>query len=409
MFADDHYIFDDAADEAPAGRAAAEARPLLLTNNRNLSSTARVLKQWLSRGDGSPLIGCVAAPAEGELSQWLDSQGVPCHMTPMPKPSKKWPFPGAWHAWRLANWARRMGVNIIHCNEHDIYPFALMVRKLLGLPIVCHVRFRISRPFCEWAFASVQRQPDALLWTSRQQRDDCADAINGIVPDDRQHIISLGVDVDELGDIAPIRQAARASWGVADDAIVLTAACGLRPIKQLEHFIDLVAQLAQSNPRIVGLLAGGAVPGFDDYRDQLVARIAATNLGDRLRWLGHVEPIAPLMAGSDLFISTSEYETFGNSVCEAMACGTPVVGYEGGSVREVVGQTGRIVNTGDYDALVAAVKELAENGAERKELGSIARLRVATTYSPAASLRQLRQIYASILGNGNRSSKRWAA
>ncbi len=382
------------------------ARPLIITNNPNLSSTARVMRQWLSAGDGRPLIGCVATRAEGELSAWMQTQGIPCHITPMPMPSKRWPLPGMWHAWRLAHWARQQGVNIIHCNEHDVYPFALMVKRLLQLPIVCHVRFRISAPFCKWAFGSPQRRPDALLWTSRQQQLDCADAIEGIVPLDKQHTITLGVDLDGIGEIAPLRAAARKQWGVGDDQIVLTAACALRPIKNLDHFVDLVAQLARDDSRITGLIAGGVPQGFEGHRDELVARIRATGLGDRLRLLGHVEPIEPLMAGTDLFVSTSEYETFGNSVCEAMALGTPVVGYEGGSVQEVVGATGKIVKTGDRAALTQAVKELIADEFRRKELGKAARERVATTFSPAQSLRKLRSIYASILAPKVNHSRR---
>lgn len=402
---DDHY--DNLFEIRPRAIASGEARPLIITNNPNLSSTARVLRQWLSGGDGAPLIGCVATRAKGELSNWLENQGIPFHVTPMPMPSKRWPLPGMWHAWRLASWARQQGVNLIHCNEHDIYPFALMVKRLLNVPIVCHVRFRISAPFCQWAFGSPQRQPDALLWTSRQQQQDCADAIAGIVPPEKQHLIPLGVDLNQLGDVASLRKQARAQWDVRDDAIVLTAACALRPIKNLDHFVDLVADLAHSDNRIVGLIAGGVPEGFEKYRDELLDRMALTGLGTRLRWLGHVEPIEPLMAGSDIFISTSEYETFGNSVCEAMACGTPVVGYRGGSVQEVVGQTGRIVETGDRRGLTNAVKELVVDGAERKELGDAGRQRVATTFSPAESLRKLRGIYASILGS--KRSKQWAA
>lgn len=389
--------------------------PLIITNNPNLGSTARVLRQWLSHGDGSPMVGCVATPAQGELSQWLISQGIPCHITPMPKPSKKWPLPGMWHAWRLASWAKQQGVNIIHCNEHDVYPFALMVKRLLNLPIVCHVRFRISRPFCEWAFGSLSREPDALLWTSRQQQLDCAEAVHGIIPLEKQHIITLGVDLNQLGDVQALRKQERASRGISDDKIVLTAACALRPIKNLDHFVDLVAELAHDDERIIGQIAGGVPKGFEKYRDELVDRITLTGLGNRLRWLGHVEPIEPLMASTDIFISTSEYETFGNSVCEAMACSVPVVGYEGGSVQEVVSNAGRIVKTGDRKALAIAVKELVDHGAERKELGTAGRQRVADTFSPAASLRKLRAIYANILGgsemqtNKLRSNKRWAA
>ena len=64
----------------------------------------------------------------------------------------------------VARWARRVRVDVIHCNEHNVYPFARLLRRLLARPIVCHVRYRFDRGFAEWAFAN-RRQPDALLWT----------------------------------------------------------------------------------------------------------------------------------------------------------------------------------------------------------------------------------------------------
>ncbi|MEX2215045.1 MAG: glycosyltransferase family 4 protein [Phycisphaeraceae bacterium] len=381
-------------------------RPLILTNNPNLASTSRVLQQWLT-GSGDTLDACVATQREGEFSGWLEANNIPHQITPMPQPSKRWPLPGMWYAWRLASWARAQNVDAIHCNEHDVYPFALLVKRLLQVPIVCHVRFRISTEFCRWAFGRPQRQPDALLWTSQQQQLDCAEAIEGIVPEEKQHIIPLGVDLNRIGDLTSLRTTVRQAWGIDEDAIVLAQACALRPIKQLEHFVDLVADLTKQDSRIVGIVAGDAPPGGSSYRDELNRYADRAQLGNRLRWLGHVDAIEPLLAGADIFVSTSQYETFGNSVCEAMACGTPVVGYEGGSVKEVVGDTGRIVKTGDRAGLGAAVRELVADGAERKDLGRLARERVAACFNPAGSLRKLKEIYASILEQ--RSTQRWAA
>ena len=381
-------------------------RPLILTNNPNLASTSRVLMQWLT-GDGDRLDACVVTQREGDFSNWLEANSIPHQVSPMPQPSKRWPLPGMWYAWRIASWARAQNVDVIHCNEHDVYPFALMVKRLLQVPIVCHVRFRISGEFCRWAFGKSSRQPDALLWTSRQQQIDCAEAIEGVVAQDKQHIIPLGVDLNRIGDVKALRSTIRRAWGIDEDAIVLAQACALRPIKQLEHFVDRVADLSKQDSRVVGLIAGEAPPGGSSYRDELERYADRALLGNRLRWLGHVDPIEPLMAGADIFVSTSQYETFGNSVCESMACGTPVVGYEGGSVKEVVGDTGRMVTTGDKNGLGAAVRELVADGAERKELGRRARERVAACFNPASSLLKLKEIYASILEP--RSAQRWAA
>jgi glycosyltransferase involved in cell wall biosynthesis len=145
------------------------------------------------------------------------------------------------------------------------------------------------------------------------------------------------------------------------------------------------------------VLAGGPVPGDEAYRDSLLRRVEATGLGRRFVWAGHLEPVEPFFHAVDVFVSTSEYETFGNSVCEAMACRRPVVAYSGGSVHEVVGDAGRVVETGDRPGLIDAARELVARPDLRAELGNRGRARVMERYAPDDSLRQLRKIYAGLL------------
>jgi L-malate glycosyltransferase len=370
---------------------------LFITNNPNLGSTARILRSWLLLGRQDGLQGRVVTQRPGDLSAWLEAQAIPHRIDQMPLPDWRWPFPSLRHAWELARWARRGRVEIIHCNEHDVYPFGLLLRRMLNRPLVCHVRFRISRPYCEWVFGGVRRQPDALLWTSRQQRDDSTSAIEGLVPLDRQQVLYLGLDLGMFGTLAGGREQTRRDWDVRPGEIVIGTASAWKPIKRIEDFITMVAQLAHDDVRVVGVIAGDVMPGQEAYREELLRRIASTGLGRRLRWVGHMEPIEPFYHACDIFVSTSEYETFGNSVCEAMACRRPVAAYRGGSVHEVVDNAGWIVDTGDLPALTIAVRELVRRPDLREELGRRGHRRVAEQFNPAKSLQQLKRIYASLL------------
>jgi len=132
----------------------------------------------------------------------------------------------------------------------------------------------------------------------------------------------------------------RREWGFGPEDVILGTASALRPAQAYRGFRRARVQLAREDPRVGGVLAGDAAPGDESYRDQILQRIAASGLGRRLRWLGNLEPVEPFYHAIDIFVSTSEYETFGNSVCEAMACRRPVAAYRGGSVHEVVGDAG---------------------------------------------------------------------
>ena len=378
-----------------------EVRVLYLTNNPNLGSTARILQSWLRFDQADGLRSAVAVQQAGDFSQWLADHGVPHLVDPMPWPNHRWPLPALWHAWRIARWARQQRVEVIHCNEHNVYPFAALLRRFLRLPVVCHVRFKLDQGFGQWAFGKLM--PNALLWTSHQQREDSAAAVTGVVPEDQQHLVSLGLDLSTFGTLAIGRDETRRAWGLRPNEIVVGTASALRPIKRIEDYVDLVAQLAREDERVVGVLAGDAVPGGEEYREKILGHIRDTGLGRRFVWAGHMEPVEPFYHATDVFVSTSEYETFGNSVCEAMACRRPVAAYQGGSVQEVAGDAGLIVPTGDLPGLAAAVRRLVNSAELRAELGKRGRLRVAEEYDPAKSLRQVRSIYHQLLNRAGRS------
>lgn len=370
-------------------------RVLYLTGNPNLGSTTRILQSWLHLGRHSRLRGIVAVAASGDFANWLKDEGIESRTLRMPVPSRRWPIPVMWHAGRMAFWAIRRGVQVIHCNEHDVYPFALLLRRMLNKPIVCHVRFRIDRPYCDWAFRGT-RAPDALLWTSEQQRSDCRAALHGLVPPDRQAVVPLGLDLDQFGKLALGREQTRRGWGVGPNDILLGTASALRPIKRIHDFIELCACLGKRDPRFRFVLAGRVMSGDEEYGRTIIAQIRKAGLGNRFLAVGHQEPVEPFLHALDIFVSTSEYETFGNSVCEAMACGRPVVAYRGGSVHEVVGEAGRIVETGNLTALIAASQELADSPLLRVNYGALGRRRVAEHFNPAKSLTQLLSIYEKL-------------
>ncbi|MCE9552269.1 MAG: glycosyltransferase family 4 protein [Planctomycetes bacterium] len=355
-------------------------------------------------GKEHELDGVVVGPRNGDLIRWMTAQGIPYLPDSMEWPDKRRPWVGLYHALKVARWAKKHHVDLIHCNEHDVYPFAKLLRRFLRLPLVCHIRFKVERPFSEWCFGG-KYGPDVLLWTSNQQKADSTSAITGIVPEERQHVVHLGIDLERFGKDATLGKLFRSRYQLTDNDILVGTASPLRPRKRVEDFIELIGRLAAVHPRVVGMIAGGEITGDELYRKRIEDAIHSTGLGSRLRWIGLLEPVEPFHHACDISVSTSEYETFGNSVCEAMACGKPVVGYQGGSVGEVVGDAGLIVPTGDLDKLTNAVQSLVINSELRLDMGEQARLRVAKEFSPSRSLQQLHAIYEDLISKSGQPQK----
>ena len=372
-------------------------RVLYLTVNPNPGSTNRLLIDWLRLGQGLGMCNAVAVNSAGDLGRYMAEMGIAHRFSPMPLPDR-------WRPWACVgpdcpiggSWARRLGVDVVHCQEHDVYPFGRPLARLLGVPVVCHVRCMVEREYSVWAFGG-KRKPNALIWNSREQRRNCEAAIEGVVEQNRQHVIPEGVTVSEFAKSASRRNELRAQWGIRPDQIAVGSASALREGKRIDAFLDLIVALRQSDPNVIGVFAGGVTPNEPEYGRRIEPRLREMQQAGLLRWLGHLEPVEPYYHAIDLFVSASISETFGMSVCEAMACERPVVGYAGGAVREVVGDTGLIVENDDLPALIDAARTLVRDPAQRAERGARARQRVASEFDPAKSFEKVRAIYESVL------------
>ena len=95
--------------------------------------------------------------------------------------------------------------------------------------------------------------------------------------------------------------------------------------------------------------------------------------GDRVRYLGPIGPEqrVDLLGGADALLHLIDFdEPFGFSVVEAMACGTPVIAFDRGSMRELIDDTVTGMLVSDVDAAVDAVVAVRE--LDRESIRSLA-------------------------------------
>jgi glycosyltransferase involved in cell wall biosynthesis len=150
---------------------------------------------------------------------------------------------------------RRCRIQLIHCLEQSAHPFGQYLARINGTPLVVGVHARLDRPFCEWAFAGARR-PRRVLFVSHANLEECRPAMSGIVPEADWRVISNGLDLQHHRPDAEAGARFRAQNGLGSGTVI-GVACALRPVKQLDHLLDVAAQL----PEHVHLaLAGGASP-----------------------------------------------------------------------------------------------------------------------------------------------------
>jgi glycosyltransferase involved in cell wall biosynthesis len=150
---------------------------------------------------------------------------------------------------------------------------------------------------------------------------------------------------------------------------------GLGTSEPRKDFPGLVAafdELAATHSSLELRIAGP--PGWGEA--QLQEAISGARHRDRVRRLGWVENIGPLLAGAAVFVYPSRYEGFGLPPLEAMACGVPVVATTAGSLPEVLGDAALLVPVGEPPALAAAIGRVLSDDSVRSGLIRAGRRRV---------------------------------
>lgn len=192
----------------------------------------------------------------------------------------------------------------------------------------------------------------------------------------------------------------RAAHGIAPDAIVVAFVSALDRahfLKRPDLAIDAVA--AAGDPRLHLLVVGGG-----GWEEELRARAASAGLAGRSTFVGAQghDRLPDLLRAADVLLVSSDRESFGIVLVEGMACGLPTVSTDPPGVRAVVegGRTGLLAPIGDAAALGAALRDLADRGADaRSEMGRAGRLRCEEHYGWPAVVDRLEAVYAAVAGS----------
>lgn len=139
-------------------------------------------------------------------------------------------------------------------------------------------------------------------------------------------------------------------------------------------------------PHALVFVGGRHLPEYSQKVDMLIEDLGLSN---RV----FVAPFIPdedmplVYAGASFFVFPSFYEGFGMPAVEAMACGTPVLVSDRGSIPEVVGDAGEIVDPYDIDVIARGMTHILDSG-HAKELAArgLARARFFTWQKTADDL-----------------------
>jgi glycosyltransferase involved in cell wall biosynthesis len=165
--------------------------------------------------------------------------------------------------------------------------------------------------------------------------------------------------------------------------------------KGSDLFVEVARRLRDTG--IEFRIAGGPIAGPErGWAERLLASARADGVVHRA-W---VEPYEEL-AEWDVLLAPSRTDAFPLAVLEAMALGVAVVGTRVGGIPEQLGQeAGLLVEPGDVDGLVAAIRRLADSPSLRRSLGAAARRRRERLFTLELQAEQLEAAYLATMAAG---------
>ena len=119
--------------------------------------------------------------------------------------------------------------------------------------------------------------------------------------------------------------------------------------------------------------------------------------------ISDVNKIVSVYSAADVFVTSSIQENLPNTIMEAMACGTPAVGFEVGGIPEMIESYKNGMPSSGFLAKYKSTKSLAEGmkwilfEANHEELSKNARQKVIDNYSEKVVLEQYLEVYKNLL------------
>jgi len=170
----------------------------------------------------------------------------------------------------------------------------------------------------------------------------------------------------------------------ADAFVIVTGGASLTDTnKNVPWLLQQLSRLPDLPSVIVLAFGQGAVPVPD---------------GLNVRFTGGIRDrhdLARLFAAADVFVSASLMETYGLTLVEAMACGTPVVAFRVGGIPEAApdGQAAILCAPQDSAALIEAIINLRDSPQLRERLGDVAHEMANTRNAPSLFSKTFAQLY----------------
>jgi len=294
---------------------------------------------------------------------------------------------------------RRQGVELAHVPyfASPLFPTTPTVVTVHDLIPMLLPAYRGSILVCLYTrlVAAAARKADMVLTDSEASKQDIMHLLG--IPPERVRVIYLAAD-DIYQPVLDEHRltVTRRKYGLPENYLLYLG--GFDQRKNVPTLLKAFAQLAKDSRAF--LVVAGRLPekGSDFFPDPRPI-VQELGIGERVVFSGWVpeEDKPALYSGARALVFPSLYEGFGLPPLEALACGTPVITSNRGSLPEIVGDGSLLLEPDDVEGLVGAMEKLLNDDtlwADLREKG----LAHAARFSWKKTARETLAVYRELKG-----------
>lgn len=294
----------------------------------------------------------------------------------------------------LVRLIKKKQIDILHCHGYGATTFGRVAGLLTGTPVIVHEHM------IDEHMPLYQKLTDFFLSPFTAKGIAISNAVNRFMQSHRfiaeRKMVTVynGIPTSFVQSYSVEQKESFAKrYGVSFDSPVIGIVGRLDPVKGHVDFIEAAKQLISD-----GLQAQFLIVGDGDLRETLEAKVAALNLSEHIRFMGHQDNILEIMALFDILICCSHSEGLGLVVAEAMALKIPVIATDVGGLPEIVvdGKTGFVVPKGDVSSIAKSAKKLLDNKELRISMGREGLAVCKQNFLVDTAIKKLIDIYAQI-------------
>ena len=339
------------------------------------------LAKGFARSESIEEISLFIMKKDGGFSKELSPETEKKIIYPKTNLSDKWPLKPILQIVAIWRAARDFKPDVIYSRIMTFSP--AIAGKILGIPVVIA---EITNPSRKWG-KSLWTRTRFVLWAfllqklSRQLSAKLVANSSGLADEaqrfwklkSRPHVIYNGLDIEVIEKKS--RENVKHPW-LNDKKVPLIVSVGrLVPSKGFTNLIKSISIVNQT-VKVRLLIIGDHKRETHKYR--LLDQIDGLKLGDCVSLVGEKPNPYPFMKAADLYVSSSLYEGFSNSLLEALALGLPIVSTDhkfGANEMIEDGKSGLLIPVANPKAMAGAIVRVLKDSELREKLSQNARER----------------------------------